>query len=257
MGGVLLIVILVILVVLMAGVGWGTRGPWQGRGPGMMTGEYGPGDGAGYGPGYCEGNNCPGYGYGNGTGYGPGMMAGWNGQASGAGYGMAYGYGNGTGYGSSVPALLPPDNASPLTDAEIRDILFLREEEQLAHDLYIRWGAIYSLPVFSNIAGAETTHIAQVQLLMTRYGLSENRTGNASAGYYNPEIQSLYDTLGPAGDSSLEGALNGGLAIEVHDIADLDSAIANTSRTDILQVWSNLRQGSLNHKAAFGMMLGT
>ncbi|MEN6609855.1 MAG: DUF2202 domain-containing protein [Methanoregulaceae archaeon] len=268
-GGILVIVILVILVVLATGIGRIAQSPWQGRGPGMMTGGYGPGNGTGYGQGYCLGMMCGGYTFDNrtgyGQGYGPGMMDDWYDQNNATGYTQGYcpdggcggsGYRNWTGYYSYVPTLLPPDNSSPLTESEIRDIQYLREEEQLAHDLYSRWADRYSLPVFSNIAEAETSHIQEVRLLMNRYGLSENQTGNASVGYHYPEIQSAYAALGPVGDSSLEGALNAGFSVEGQDIAALDSAIANTSRTDILQVWSNLRQGSLNHKAAFGMMLG-
>lgn len=164
--------------------------------------------------------------------------------------------GTGTGAGGNYPVLLPSENTAPLSEMEIADILFMREEEELAHDLYIRWAGRYTLPIFSNIADSETMHIYEVQLLIDRYGLSSERIGNATAGYSSPVIQSLYDTLGPQGDASLTAALEAGLAVEERDIADLDVAIANTSRPDILQVWSNLRQGSGNHKAAFLRALG-
>jgi Uncharacterized protein conserved in archaea len=164
--------------------------------------------------------------------------------------------GTGTGPGGNYPVLLPSENTAPLSEMEIADILFMREEEQVAHDLYIRWAGRYTLPIFSNIADSETMHIYEVQLLVDRYGLSSERIGNATAGYSSPVIQSLYDTLGPQGDASLIAALEAGLAVEERDIADLDLAIASTSRPDILQVWSNLRQGSENHKAAFLRALG-
>ena len=47
-----------------------------------------------------------------------------------------------------------------------------------------------------------------------------------------------------------------GLTVEERDIADLDHALAGTTRSDILQVYSNLRQGSENHKTAFLRQLG-
>ncbi|PKG31259.1 DUF2202 domain-containing protein [Methanoregula sp.] len=147
-------------------------------------------------------------------------------------------------------------DTAPLSETEISDILFMREEEQLAYDLYIRWAGMYPMPIFGNIAESETMHIYEVQLLMDRYGLPSDRIGNASAGYYNPVIRSLYYSFLQEGAVSQTGALEAGLAVEIRDIADLDNAIANTTRPDILQVRNNLRQGSENHKSAFLRALG-
>ena len=127
----------------------------------------------------------------------------------------------------------------------------MREEEQLAHDLYTRWYGRYSIPVFSNIAASETMHVNEVQPLIDRYGLQGNRIGNASTGYHNATIQSLYNSLAAQGDASLTAALEASLAVEERDIADLDHALAGTTRADIIQVYSNLRRGSENHKSAF------
>jgi hypothetical protein len=91
---------------------------------------------------------------------------------------------------------------------------------------------------------------------MDRYGLADNRIGNASVGYRNSTIQSLYNTLSQQGDTSLTGAFEAGLAVEERDIADLDRALADTTRADIIQVYSNLKQGSDNHRNAFLRQLG-
>jgi hypothetical protein len=178
----------------------------------------------------------------------------------GSGQGQQTGPGQGPGYstgpGENTPSLLPVPDATLLTAAEESDILFMREEEQLAHDLYIRWGVMYAIPVFTNIAASETTHINEVQLLIDRYGLQGNRIGNASAGYHNATIQSLYNTLALQGDASQTGALEASLAVEERDIADLDHGLGETNRSDIIQVWSNLRKGSENHKSAFLRQMG-
>jgi hypothetical protein len=170
---------------------------------------------------------------------------------SGGGYGP--GPGSGTG-GYAAPAAW--DTTTPLTVNETNNILSMREEEQMAYDLYTRWGANYTLPVFGNIARSETTHISRVQALIDRYGLGSNRIGNASSGYTDVRIQKLYDTLGPVGDASLQNALESGLVVEDQDLEDLDRAIADTTRSDILGVWQELRAGSLNHRQAFLRTLG-
>lgn len=179
-------------------------------------------------------------------------------QSSRPGYGQGHqaGQGQSTGPGTNTVVLLPRSDTTPLTDAEIADILFLREEEQLAHDLYARWAGMYPVQVFSNIAASEISHYNEVQLLIDRYGLGDHRIGNASAGYTDPVIQSLYTTLAAQGDASLTGAFKTSLAVEEQDIADLDKALANTTRADIIQVYSNLRSGSENHKSAFLRQLG-
>ncbi|QXO95342.1 DUF2202 domain-containing protein [Methanospirillum purgamenti] len=71
----------------------------------------------------------------------------------------------------------------------------------------------------------------------------------------NPEIQALADALAEQGAQSLTDALKAGVAIEETDIADLDKAIANTTRPDIIQVYTNLRNGSENHLSAFTSQL--
>lgn len=178
------------------------------------------------------------------------------GQGQQNGPGPAQGQGYGTGPGENIPVLQPLTDSAPLTMTESGDILFIREEEQLAHDLYTRWYGMYSIPVFSNIAASETMHVNEVQLLIDRYGLQGNRIGNASTGYHNATIQSLYNSLAAQGDASLTGALEASLAVEERDIADLDHALAGTTRADIIQVYSNLRRGSENHKSAFLRQLG-
>jgi len=182
-------------------------------------------------------------------GAGPGT-----GNSQGPGYEQAQPAGAGTG-GVSL-TLLARTDMTPLTETEAAGILFMREEEQLAYDAYTRWAGKYPVPVFSNIAGSERTHYTEVQLLIDRYDLLRHRIGNASSGYTNPEIQSLYNSLSMQGDTSQTAAFEAGLAIEERDIADLDRVAANTTRGDIRQVYANLRQGSLNHKSAFLRQLG-
>ena len=49
---------------------------------------------------------------------------------------------------------------------------------------------------------------------------------------------------------SMKDALEVGVIIEVTDIDDLDEVLGATTRMDIRNVYTNLRQGSVNHLAA-------
>jgi hypothetical protein len=187
----------------------------------------------------------------------PVVPAGGNGPGAGYGPAPGQGQGGGSGTGAPYPTLLPRTDDSPLTETEARYISYMLEEEQLAHDLYARWAEKYTIPVFSNIAESETMHVYEVRLLAERYGLQDYPAGNATTGYSEPVIRSLYDSLEAQGDVSQIAALAAGLAIEERDIADLDMAIANTTRADVIQVWTSLRQGSQNHRSAILQLLAS
>ena len=163
------------------------------------------------------------------------------------------------GYGNQFQvnqdSILPEPEDLYLSDTERLDLLFMREEEQMAHDLYMVWYEMYAIPIFRNIGEAETIHASEVQFLLDRYQVPSDMIGNYSSGYNNPDIQALADALAEQGAQSLTDALKAGVAIEETDIADLDKAIANTTRPDIIQVYTNLRSGSENHLSAFTRQL--
>lgn len=56
-----------------------------------------------------------------------------------------------------------------LTDAERDGILFMREEEKLARDLYMAFGQKWNARVFANIARSETSHMEAIKFLLNRY----------------------------------------------------------------------------------------
>jgi hypothetical protein len=138
-----------------------------------------------------------------------------------------------------------------LNDQEAADLLYMREEEKLAHDVYIFLYEQWGLPVFNNIASSESTHTASVLSLLTRYGIADPVAGLAEGQFQNADLQSLYDTLVEQGSLSLADALKVGGAIEEIDILDLQDTMASTTQPDILLVYENLLAGSTNHLRAF------
>ena len=140
---------------------------------------------------------------------------------------------------------------SGLSDAEIADLLFMREEEKLAHDVYLALYDVWGMNVFQNIAASEQTHTDAVLGLLDNYGLVDPVGDNTLGIFVNPDLQALYDQLVASGSQSLVDALNVGTAVEEIDILDLDEAIARTNQADIIQVYQSLRAGSENHLRAF------
>lgn len=138
-----------------------------------------------------------------------------------------------------------------LTEDEAAGLLFMREEEKLARDVYLTLYDVWETAVFNNIANSEQTHMDAILTLITHYGLTDPAAGNAVGTFTNPDLQTLYDQLVATGSQSLADAFAVGAAIEEIDILDLDEQIAATTNPAILQVYGRLMDGSENHLRAF------
>ncbi len=140
--------------------------------------------------------------------------------------------------------------SSGLSQEEIDAILYMREEEKLARDVYLTLYNKWNLPLFNNIASSEQAHTDAIKTLITRYNLPDPFIDQIGV-FSNPEIQDLYNQLVARGNQSLSEALKVGAAIEEIDIQDLEKRMTITSNTDIILVFQNLLYGSQNHLQAF------
>ena len=139
-----------------------------------------------------------------------------------------------------------------LTEQEIEGLLFIREEEKLARDVYLTFDEMYSeLPIFENIAESEQRHMDVIKNLLDKYGLDDPTEGMDIGEFTNQELQNLYYQLIEEGEQSLNDALTVGGKIEEIDIIDLQNYIEQTDKTDLERVYSNLLKGSKNHLRAF------
>jgi len=127
----------------------------------------------------------------------------------------------------------------------------MREEEKLARDVYNTLYAKWNIPVFTNIARAEQTHMDAVGLLIERYHLEDPIKTDIPGKFENEELQKLYDSLTEQGSASLTDALTVGATVEDLDIADLKKLIAQTDNDDITIIYQNLNKGSRNHMRSF------
>jgi hypothetical protein len=143
-----------------------------------------------------------------------------------------------------------------LTDAETDGILFMREEEKLARDVYLGLGALWDLRIFENIAAAEQRHMDEVLGLIDTYGLEDPETIGMVGVFENDDLQTLYDGLMMMGSESVDAAFEVGATVEEVDIADLDGYLAETMPADITTVYENLLRASRNHLRAFVAQLG-
>ncbi|MCP5533732.1 MAG: DUF2202 domain-containing protein [Akkermansiaceae bacterium] len=137
-----------------------------------------------------------------------------------------------------------------LTPAEETSVLFMKQEEKLARDVYQLLHAQWGAKIFSNIAASEQKHMNAVDTLIVANGL-EDATPEAAGEFTYPELEELYAQLVEQGSASLADALAVGVAIETEDIADLEDALNVTEDAATRRVFTNLLNGSLRHLAAF------
>jgi len=139
---------------------------------------------------------------------------------------------------------------SELSEDEIAGILYMREEEKLARDVYLTLYDLWSRPIFANIAASEETHTTAVKTLILRYGL-EDPFIDEIGSFTNETLQALYTDLVEAGSGSIVDALMVGAMIEEIDMVDIASYIEKADNADIILVYDNLMMGSRNHLRSF------
>ena len=160
--------------------------------------------------------------------------------------------GNSAALSSELQSMLdsiPPGEISP---EERAGLLFMREEEKLAHDVYVTLFEQWGRKIFQNISNAELTHTDAVLALLERYAIPDPVGTHGIGVFTDPDLQGLYDSLVATGGASLIDALQVGAAIEEIDILDIEVRQEDIiENEDIDNVYEMLLKGSRNHLRAF------
>jgi len=147
-------------------------------------------------------------------------------------------------------AALPVESVSA---AEQASLIYMREEEKLAHDVYAQFNTLYSgyTRVFGNISTSELTHSESVRQLLVRYSLTDPAATTAAGVFQNATLQGLYTQLVTTGAVSYVEGLKVGAAIEELDMVDINTAMLQVDNQDIRLVYGNLLKGSRNHLRSY------
>lgn len=141
--------------------------------------------------------------------------------------------------------------ASGLGSDERSALLAMREEEKLAHDVYVALAATTGKPVFSRIAASELRHEQAIERALAAYGITDPTDGLGVGVFPSKRFQELYDSLVAKGSVSSTAALAVGVQIEELDIADLVAAIRQTDEPLLDRIYGNLLSASRQHLRAF------
>ena len=153
-------------------------------------------------------------------------------------------------------------------------MVFMREEEKLARDVYITLGDLYpGAIVFSNIDDAEQQHTTTVKNKLAQYNIDDPSTNDEVGVFtgtdYGWSFTEKYDLLVARGNISEIEALYVGAFIEELDMLDIvqcpkviveaDNDINNvsecgldyTDNSDIQRMLESLLEGSKNHLRSY------
>lgn len=154
--------------------------------------------------------------------------------------------------GGSLAGTLGTLPHEAVSEAESSGLLFMREEEKLAHDVYLRLYERWGVNVFTNIAQSEQTHTEAVLQLIQKYNLTDPVGTNGVGVFTNTVLQGLFNDLTVAGQASEIAALQVGAAIEEIDILDIQTQLDDyVDNQDITLVYESLMKGSRNHLRSF------
>jgi hypothetical protein len=78
---------------------------------------------------------------------------------------------------------------SELSEIEKTSLIYMREEEKLARDVYLELYDIWGQQIFSNIASSEQSHTDAVKTLLERYDIPDPVTDDVRGVFASPVLQ--------------------------------------------------------------------
>jgi len=150
--------------------------------------------------------------------------------------------------------------AENLSEIEVAHILYMRQEEKLARDVYLALYEYYNdaqdpLPtqIFSNIAASEQRHMDALNRLVDFYGLDDLVSDDTPGVFAASEdgFADMYEDLVARGMVGYCEALGVGIDIENLDIQDIEESLLDVEAPNVARVLNNLLAGSYNHLEAF------
>ena len=80
---------------------------------------------------------------------------------------------------------------SALSNAEVETLVYMREEEKLARDVYRTLFTRWNLQIFNNIAGSEQVHMDTLAAMLASYAVADPVVNDSTGSFTNPLLASL------------------------------------------------------------------
>ncbi len=154
---------------------------------------------------------------------------------------------------TTAPVMVQALAAEPGSTAD--GLLYMREEEKLARDVYTALYEKWGLRTFLNIAKSEQQHMDAVGALLAARNIEDPVADSKAGDFKNADLAALYRSLVNQGMKSVTDAYMVGAIIEDLDISDLQEYLAKTTDEAEIWVYTNLLKGSENHISTFTRQL--
>lgn len=147
-----------------------------------------------------------------------------------------------------------------MSDQEKADLLYMREEEKLARDIYNYLDELWGMAIFAKIALSEQHHMDAIKRMIDKHKMTELDPVDIQPEpglFLNDEIQTFYNTLKVKGTLSQTGALEVGVLVEEINIEKLNDFLDpdRLDNQDIINVYQNILEASNNHLRSFENLL--
>lgn len=140
----------------------------------------------------------------------------------------------------------------PMTETEINSVVYQRENQKFARDLYLKFNDSWDLAAFENMAESEQSHMDALLLLIEQYKLTDPVGNNEIGIFTDPELQIRFVDALEAGMTGEVDALWMAAMVQEREIVDLGAALQSFVENDHLQlIYSNLLTASEAHLRVF------
>lgn len=140
-------------------------------------------------------------------------------------------------------------NPGLVTQNDVDKMLFMREEEKLANNVYVFFNYKFKRRVFENIAKSEIQHQNAIIWLIELFKIEIPEQTPAGI-FSSDDLQALYNRI-TQNSVTVVDAFKAGAYIEEHDIADLKKSMSETGNEYVKKIYTNLKNASCNHLRAF------
>ncbi len=147
------------------------------------------------------------------------------------------------------------NNIGGPTTVEQQNLVFMREEEKLAWDLYREMHQIWGLSVFKSVSGEEKEHMKKMLGLLQMYNIPDPVQGDVPGRYVNVYISDIYQSLSQQGRRSVQDALKVCALQEEINILDLIRVSQSATQPKVLEVYAELQRNSISHLRSFAHSL--
>lgn len=174
----------------------------------------------------------------------------------------------------SVQSTSDLQTSSELDIGEEAHLVFMREEEKLAHDVYATLSDAYpEATVFANILLSEATHTDTIADKLAQFDIDDPSSSDDGIGEFSGEeygwyFEEKYTALVDMGSESLLAALYVGALIEELDMYDIvacpkvivstdndivegECGMEYTDKKSLVTTYSSLLEGSKDHLRAY------